>query len=196
MKITPITFNGTNIVAIGEGRKTQTRRGMTPQPDLTPELNDDAEAEFYVGDERVHVKPCPYGKPGDLLWVREAWTTHKCFDHIAGSKLTTRSIGYPADGKIETGRYRHARFMPRWASRTTLKLTAVRIERLNEISERDATAEGCGSPITRDCKVPKFIRLWESLHGPGSWAENPYVWVLTFEPIKANVDDVIARGLS
>ncbi|WP_293000080.1 hypothetical protein [Nevskia sp.] len=211
MKVTPISFNGTNIVAIDEGRKTQTRR-------IAKEFagRDDLDAILRRFPDQ---NGCPFGEPGDLLYVKEdafMWCERRPngttptgrpkwlyvpmrdapIHYAADGPKPTTSIVSPDTGNAWGWRHKVARFMPRWASRTTLRLTAVRIERLQKITERDAVAEGCGSPVTRDCKVPKFIRLWESLHGLSSWPENPHVWVLTFKPIKANVDDVIARGLS
>lgn len=75
--------------------------------------------------------------------------------------------------------------MPRWASRITLGVMSVRAQRLQDISERDCCAEGCGSPITRDCKKPKFRDLWESINGAGSWDVNPWVWAVEFERVGA-----------
>lgn len=149
---------------------------------------------------------CPYGVPGDRLWVREAWATHACFDHIPPRDLTARSIHYQADGQIKTGKNRPGMFMPRWASRITLEVTAVRVELLQAISEADAIAEGIDrgenfpgwyrGPLPgdsaglqeygRNFKIPTaFARLayralWESINGTGSWDANPWVWVVSF----------------
>lgn len=96
-------------------------------------------------DETVH-RIYPRWQPDDSLWVKEAWRVGKGYDEVAGSQFTTQFVNYEAGGKphydIVTGRYRHARFMPRWASRITLRVTDVRIERLQAISESDAIAEG------------------------------------------------------
>ena len=214
----PILFSSLMVRALLDGRKTQTRRVVKPQPPsghvyvgrvlCSTHRADEGKWTWALEQAAIlrdaHRVRCPYGQPGDLLWVREAWTTHKAFDHIAGSKLTTRSIGYPADGKIETGRYRHARFMPRWASRLTLRITDVRVQRLNEISRADAIAEGLHH-VSDGCAPwgvkglagswsgdPRlsFAALWESINGPGSWDTNPWVWALTFDVIPRNIDQV------
>lgn len=147
--------------------------------------------EISVGNYRN----CPYGRPGDLLWVREAWTTHKCFDGIAGRDLITTSIGYPADGKIETGRYRHARFMPRRFSRLTLRLTDVRAQRLKRICGDDCIAEGAwrieDKALGRSHEaIEAFQVLWEDINGRGSWHDDPLVWALSFDVIPTNIDAV------
>lgn len=76
--------------------------------------------------------------------------------------------------------------MPRWASRLVLEVTDARVERLQSISEADACAEGMGSPITRDCKVPKFAALWDELNGSGAWEANPWVWAITFKRVEVS----------
>ena len=162
---------------------------------------------------RATLHQCPYGVPGDRLWVREAWRAAAYYD-----RQPPREIGghvtYVADetnGALPgSGRYRHARFMPRWASRITLEITDVRVERLHEITEDDAYAEGIEfdawdqAPVTKkydekdawfqawDESMPNYVpaidqlarasyrSLWESLNGAGSWALNPLVWVVSF----------------
>jgi hypothetical protein len=158
----------------------------------------------------------PHGQPGDRLWVREAWRTTSNFDEHSGSRIAEMCLdaGYkkpwapiqyeadghrvnwehtstpPHDDEPIPGRYRHGRFMPRWASRVTLEVTGVRVERLDDISESDARAEGV---TIEDCHMnrycagehrPPSIRtfrdLWESINGDGSWNENPWVWVVEF----------------
>ena len=108
-----------------------------------------AELSWLSGDgpghdvhETVRKVPCPYGAPGDRLWVRETWSTHACFDDVPPAHLTTRSLHYWADGKIQTGKGRPSIHMPRWASRIDLEVTGVRVERLQAISGSDALAEG------------------------------------------------------
>ena len=212
MNTKPIPFSTAMVRALLAGRKTQTRRAMKPQPDLTPELNDDAEAEFYAGDECVHIRPCPYGKPGDLLWVRSPWRTHADLDPYPPRDLMlldglsiyyegiTTSVG------VDWGRYRHARFMPRAFSLLTLQLTDVRVQRLQDISEVDARAEGLerrldwlpqyrgapGLPWRSEFPREAFSDLWQSINGPESWDVNPWVWALSFRVIHANVDAVLA----
>ena len=153
---------------------------------------------------------CQYGAPGDRLWVRETWgDCSPGADALVGTKWdkpwyradadTYGLLGHDGEGAVyvEDVKWRPSIHMPRSASRITLEVTAVRIERLNDISEADALAEGvqCESYIdyrratTEDGHplhshaVDLFHLLWESLHGPGSWAANPLVWVIGFKRI-------------
>ena len=211
IKERPILFSGPMVNAIREGRKTQTRRIVKPQREEYDNLGDgESLYDFQTGKSIT----CPYGKPGDQLWVREAWRTGKKLDEHSGSKIEELanaagyvgdrpkcSLKYEADGHHrewcadditefgDWGRYRHARFMPRWASRITLEITDVRVERLNDISEEDAMAEGC-EPVLWDCNdnhttdyIYGFSELWESINGKGSWDKNPWVWVVAFKRI-------------
>jgi hypothetical protein len=154
---------------------------------------------------------CPHGKPGERLWVRESWRTRREWDKISPNKLPIPAdelkadpewcrdqyITYAvADEEAEKmhGRGRPSIHMPRWASRINLEITAVRVERLQDISEADALAEGISWPD--DGRPPidltgmsnlriaafKYKELWESINGAGSWAANPWVWVIEFKP--------------
>jgi hypothetical protein len=149
----PILFSGPMVRAILEDRKTMTRRVLKPQPKVIHAIHPDASITtnciFRKGDQRIH---CPYGQPGDRLWVRETWSAWtggmtSCGeerDIIKGKiDLETQSpqIEYKATSQSE-GPWRPSIFMPRWASRIRLEVTDVRVERLNEISEEDAIAEG------------------------------------------------------
>lgn len=143
---------------------------------------------------------CPYGQPGDRLWVREAWRADRQFDSLAPRELnhTFTAIGYEAGGALlrlaEPGKLRPGMFMPRWASRITLEVTGVRVERLQDISQADAVAEGAPpshpsiDAVSRDYGYPDFPRswyaqLWDSINGPGSWKSNPWLWVVEFRRI-------------
>jgi hypothetical protein len=155
--------------------------------------------------------PCPYGVPGDRLWVREAWRTGVALDSYnatqiaelcveAGWKKPWTPIIYPADGCTDNadtlrdfggawGRLRAARFMPRWASRIDLRVTDVRIERLQEITEADARAEGVelfdGSLAAPLHHVVAFAGLWDAINGSRApWASNPWIWRIAFERVK------------
>lgn len=148
---------------------------------------------------------CPYGQSGDLLWVRETfqyesrteeyeWDIKKC--RIV-YRATEPNAGpwVDADDKIREA-WRPSIHMPRWASRITLLIEDVRVERLQEISETDAMTEGVPFtelPQGQDKPDPlhraQFADLWESIHGPDSWAANPWVWRIQFRPILKNVDD-------
>jgi len=146
---------------------------------------------------------CPYGESGDLLWVREPWRTAESLDHLpprelAGAGATAfyendRERHHP---RIALGRYRHARFMPRVFSRLTLHLTDVRVERVQGISEDDAIDEGVEAcfPNTdhEHSARDRFRALWNFTNGAGAWDRNEWCWVLCFDVIQANVDDVIA----
>jgi hypothetical protein len=210
MKERPILFSAPMVRAILAGTKTQTRRVVKPQPDNDPAKHHPIEPYTNgrgnwnwvlaaTGHGTGDPFPCPYGQPGDQLWVREAWSTHACFDAIPPRDLTTRSIAYAADGPIKTGKLRPGMFMPRWASRITLEVTGVRVERLQDISEADARAEGAQAADPCDharrscadigCGGPQDYRggyrtLWEQINGAGSWAANPWVWVVSFRVIE------------
>lgn len=191
MKITRIPFGAPMMRAQLEGRKTQTRRivKQCKDPDFGCWL---APCEI-AADENMQ-RMCPYGRPGDLLIPVEAWRVGRCYDHLCGSKIKTARIHYECDGQapLWAGRYRHARFMPRWASRLTLRITDVRVQRLQDISNSDCAAEGISySPDVN--LAHEYQELWESINPPGSWNANPYVWALTFDVIKANVDEVLKQ---
>lgn len=181
MKERPILFSAPMVRAILEGRKTQTRRVVKP-----PKWSD-ADEIFFIGNDSIAVPDddhadyfiaCPYGQPGDRLWVRETFA-----DEAGGTRrFLGEHIFYRADDwQPLVDRWTPSIHMPRWASRITLEVTAVSVERLQDISESDCCAEGCGSPITRDLKKPQFMALWESINGPDSWDANPWVWVVEFK---------------
>ncbi|HCW1044313.1 TPA: hypothetical protein OW455_005383 [Pseudomonas aeruginosa] len=205
MKERPILFTGPMVRAILEGRKTVTRRVMKPQPDFLGSMVD-PNTPFKTLDAGLHARiTCPYGEPGDRLWVREAWAADAQVDAIAPSDLSQgEPIWYPADlsvrqtgcSMISKGRVRPSIHMPRWASRILLEITAVRVERLQDISEEQALAEGVrGEPCDHarqacadigcwgDTAKGAFGFLWESLNGEGSWAANPWVWVVEFKRV-------------
>ncbi|WP_454056073.1 hypothetical protein [Cupriavidus sp. Marseille-Q8015] len=157
----------------------------------------------------------PYGQPGDRLYVREAWRSTKELDPHSGGRIEVMCldagysipwapIRYEADGERrnwqhtgtpphggppEPGRYRHARFMPRWASRILLEITGVRVERLNDCSEADAEAEGIAFlrevPDADETLTARQLYecLWDSINGTGAWAANPWVWVVEFRRV-------------
>lgn len=160
-------------------------------------------------DGTVHRLFCPKGGVGDRMWIQEAWRVGKGYDDAKPSDFTKppgNSIWYDADGSaseapFSTGRARSSMFMPRWASRTLLEITDVRLEWLNDITDEECRKEGIyqrhlkgdtertptwtwqdtGSRYAtpRDA----FRALWEELHGQGSWAVNPMVWVIIFKDI-------------
>lgn len=227
----PIIFSDEMVRAIRDGRKTMTRR--------VAKLTDAGHVKEPRGHRRWHPADpdawlaCPYGQPGDLLWVRETCRAHELTDAEAESDLYgvedrvgdeappygLDGVVYRADNKfreIENSQEAAERWgalrahnngrsgwvpsihMPRWASRITLRITSVRVERLHEITEVDASAEGVTveptpAPYRDACRelvlpVPRtargaFASLWDRLHGPGSWEANPWLWVIGFERV-------------
>lgn len=151
----PILFKGEMVTAILSGQKTQTRRiwKMPPGMDwyvsgaLRGEETGDICDLTGPGWCSVDEVTCPHGRPGDRLWVREAhWWLKDEPDHSCGyypPKLTAEDVEYRADGDDARKVWRPSIHMPRWASRITLEITGVRVERLQDISEADAEAEGC-----------------------------------------------------
>lgn len=248
MNAKPILFSNEMVRALLEGRKTQTRR-VVNNPEYFGCLTGDCPHDLSDECANAMRAECPYGKPGDLLWVRETWAdliavspaTDKPMDIGPGERLIQEPtfwtdekgrqrwnydgqvIAYRANSDVEfcdgdgfmgdmadrsdMPRWRSPIHMPRWASRLTLRITDVRVQRLQDISEADAKAEGVqmederywvdysmpGTQITLSAKK-SFNTLWESINGPGSWEANPWVWALTFEVIKANVDAVIKEN--
>lgn len=207
MKTRPILFNGAMVLAILAGVKTQTRRAVNPQPEHPQFGNrkmlavDDEGAELYLhgGPLLVRAIRCPYGLPGDRLWVREAWRVSSAQDSLAPRDLPDGlKAEYVADGPaIFDGRIRPGMFMPRWASRITLEITDVRVERLQDISEDDARAEGFSVDRISDYldvvermdqtesrpATCLYRDLWDEINGDGAWDANPWVWAISFKRV-------------
>lgn len=158
----PIIFGTTMMRALLAGRKTQTRRVVKPQPKI-------------VDRDKW---PCPYGAPGDRLWVRETWAL--------GAHAS--AIVYRADGEFApgAGRWRPSIHLSRKLARITLELTDVRVQRVQEISQFDAMQEGFDGP---DHKA-NFCKLWDTINAKRGyqWASNPWVWALTFKVVKPTMD--------
>lgn len=158
MRERPIIFSAPMVRAILDGRKTQTRRVVKPQPS-SELLADFAAIRAMRGSNRTDAQmlsdclSCPYGAPGDQLWLKEAFSGPWCMEAQGGMAATppskwgaTSRIWYWADGSPTHGDWTRPRpsiHMPRWASRITLEIESVRVERLQDISEADAEAEGC-----------------------------------------------------
>ncbi|PKH71833.1 hypothetical protein CXF96_16745 [Stenotrophomonas sp. Betaine-02u-21] len=189
----PILFNGAMVRAILSGAKTQTRRAMKPQPadDIAQATFPNPSAHGWRSSLRHPHGPttahfCPFGQPGDRLWVRERWKTHSTFDHLSPREVPPRSnIFYAADDRYSpsAARWRPSIHMPRDACRLVLEITAVRVERLQAITEADAEAEGTNpvaakEPTHRDA----FRYLWGDTGG--DWESNPWVWVVGFRPLE------------
>lgn len=202
----PIIFSGESVRAIIDGRKTQTRRIVTPQPERKCSHGDYYRGNKVIGhtfDDGQGPRLSPYGSVGDRLWVREV--TYIDIGAIP-SVGCLRAFHPDSDlcvfqdgrrGKIPFGgepaelldlnsslKKTNPRFMPRWSSRLTLEITDMRVERLQEITESDVLKEGIGFAITRDCKRPQFARLWDEINGKRApWESNPWVWVVGFRLI-------------
>lgn len=195
----PMLFSTPMVQALLAGRKTQTRRILKPQPHTV----DDSGRWYRMpsGGSSLNCHDCPYGVLGDLLWVRETWYAAPYDRDI---------LGYVADGDHPHEmpyRVVPSIHMPRKFSRLTLRVTGVRVERLQEISDADANAEGVEweSADPPFCYVPgiwphsitavgieemrsgheraSYGKLWDHINGAGSWAANPLVWALTFERV-------------
>jgi len=201
----PILFQGNMVRAILSGSKTQTRRVVKLKGWHTIEERDDGKQWPWMYDsdrDADYWLPCPYGKPGDRLWVRETWQAVNGNDrarHIVTHPAPNRGwIEYAATPRADEPAYkwRPSIHMPRWASRITLEITEVRVERLQDISKADAQAEGIERDgfawrhYTRPCRFTctdprmSYQTLWESINGPGSWEANPWVWCVSFRRIE------------
>lgn len=251
MKARGILMSAPMVLALLDGRKTQTRRIVKPQPPIgTGALRDiphenrwwaayaekDSVGTTYrpLGSDQQHDWRCPYGMAGDLLWVRETWAQPTSLDpgpvfYRADYPrcVPSKYENVPQDPAII--RWSPGIHMFRWMSRLTLRITDVRVERLQEISEPDALAEGvtmpelereefdaslcarCGGTLLymsvanggahfdtdcTDCSTARdrYRHLWNFINGADSWAANPWVWVLCFDVIKANVDQVLREA--
>ena len=188
----PILFSAPMVRALLDGSKTQTRRVVKrsdewPASAVKAVMLESRGTALAVAADRCTYGPeisCPYGQPGDRLWVRETWSTHAGFDRYAPSELThIRSFHYWADGHLVTGKKRPSIHMPRWASRITLEITGMRAERLQDMTRGDAMSEGCPFPNMAQGKNPRqwYEQLWDQINGPDSWAANPWVWVIEFK---------------
>lgn len=227
MKERPIIFNADMVRAILAGTKTQTRQVVKPQPpsktfQVTPYHHPDSRPRFFAwksgfGGAEMHPQwepiPCPYGQPGDRLWVRETWNS---FDGWAGYYYAADYDGWgigpdddPDHVPDHAVRWKPSIHMPRAASRITLEITSVRVERLQEIWENDADciAEGIEEMPPHPCGVRRwrnyqpghpqawslnlvtpgnsFSTLWRSINGDESWDADPWVWVVEFKRVES-----------
>lgn len=228
MRERPILFAGPMVRAILNGEKTVTRRVMKPQP--TPSNMGGHSWPCPIHQTMLHVEQelqngegiwggladsaCPHGAPGDRLWVRETFATLSAGQYEPvkpaygyGQEVRFAATDPLADCDIGVRGYpwRPSIHMPRWASRILLEITAVRVERLQDISDEQALAEGLrwhslyrqwggveSHPASRpECPqwrwyedpITAFRQLWESINGAGSWDANPWVWVVEFKRI-------------
>ncbi|MEX5730762.1 hypothetical protein [Providencia hangzhouensis] len=203
MKERGIIFNSEMVRAILDGRKTQTRRIINPQPELTQKSGFKWKGGLFGAgsDDRetnrnfAH-KNCPLGKIGDRLWVRETfngfWLDDDVIQEIkegisSASELCDYKADYPDDSKPFEG-WTPSSQMPRWASRITLEITDVRVEQLQEASDDDFKAEGY--PLERELTDGStdafcwFRHLWDSVSKPDcNFESNPWVWVIEFKRV-------------
>ena len=221
MKEHPILFNGEMVRAILEGQKTQTRRPMAPQPPeghwwAETEAEQRLAAEYYPS---THGRGCPYGIPGDHLWVRETFILEET-DEVPTDGRPYREMEEPgefgqllvphyratesephivpldlSDDYDDCTRWRPSIHMPRWASRITLEVTDIRVERVQDVGQKDALAEGCPcGELTRKiiralkhsssglAAIEWFADTWNAIYldrGLG-WDTNSWVWVVEF----------------
>lgn len=214
----PILFNAEMVRAILDGRKTQTRWIVNPQPELSERAGFVWKGYAYGlgsdnrGTQRNFARPnCPYGQPGGRLWVRETWRTGWSYGgdyptvqyratetaHVGSKEYPVLDVlrgefGIPDPAPhsiVPGGKWKPSIHMPRWASRITLEITGVRVERLQDISDEDARAEGASSvsfPVTENQRsnIDRFRALWNLTHGAGAWGENPWVWVIEFKRVE------------
>ena len=186
VKERPILFSGAMVRAILEGRKTQTRRVVKP----TSGPHSIEKTICTPGSLAAFIRHrCPYGQPGDRLWVRETWGIHDADPARAWFRADPGVEDCVA--KSTAGwKWRPSIHMPRWASRITLRLTDVRVERVQDISVSDCIAEGLGYPTDdRYAAVDNFKPLWDSINAARGygWDANPWVWVLVFEPVPKEI---------
>lgn len=202
----PILFSAPMVRAILEGRKTVTRRAVKATKAhahgfmMLDHGNGwwpyNAFGDFTSDHEGMKYPIArPYGKVGDRLWVREAWQADAQVNEVAPRELSHgEPIRYPADGAsrqtgcsmITQGKTRPSIHMPRWASRILLEITDVRVERLQDISEEQAKAEGPNWPVADHLEMAwrvQFRTLWESINGAENWNANPWVWVVEFKRV-------------
>ena len=214
MKEKPMIFSVPMVRAILEGRKSQTRRIINP--DTWNPASSEFSGRFRLGaySDKIGLQAyfehldtgnwfgtkCPYGQPGDRLWVKENFSWYGC-------EYDQSEVAYKADTDYPPPcfpKWKSSRYMPRWASRITLEITGIRVERLQDISGQDAIAEGIdriggntsccpwrnyriseASEMPLHCSTPtrSYMTLWELLNGPGSWDKNPWVWVIEFSRV-------------
>ena len=217
-KYKPILFSTEMVQAILEGRKTQTRRIVKPQPTLGNGTWDVRNLDEFFDENgkyccipkinTVEVKSVKI-KPGDILWVRETWQT------TYNESTNNWDSIYKADGGFwidDDGpmKWKPSIFMPRKYARIFLEVTNVRVERLRDISESDAYKEGFGPVITEEYPAPgkfvnhlnkhhmftaidSFASMWVKLNGTGAWKANPWVWVYEFKVVEKPNDFLITN---
>ena len=213
MKERGMIFNGEMVRAILDGRKTQTRRIIKDCTVGRDQISKFIQIEkkfigCYPEDVPELIRECcPYGIPGDRIWVREAFRVHsratdvatlvyKASERNSWTEQTHRVPVAVCNKPATPEKWTPSLHMPRWASRILLEITDVRVERLNAISQEDAQAEGMeltgwrptysdpdsgGEVLT---PYDNFAQLWASIYGDESWNSNPWVWVIEFKRVE------------
>ncbi|WP_075183545.1 hypothetical protein [Pantoea sp. 1.19] len=221
MKERPILFSTQRVAALLSGQQTQTRRIMKSFAFSRGQDNHEGcygfdvtshhQQGFYaLGMEDVN-RHCPFGQPGDRLWVRETWrgpvVPPERLEEYARAPdtfrqarwcqyLADRGSAIAAETDRDAAGWQTAVHMPRWASRLHLQIDAVRVERLHDISEADVVAEGIGpghhflnqffaEPGSAPSARTRYKQYWEKHYGPNSWNVNPWVWVIDFHILPA-----------
>jgi len=191
MKETPIIMSGNHPSLILDGTKTMTRRVIKPQP--LNKCMSHISGSFWASDKDGHTVDvkvqfinCPYGQVGDRLWVRETFCK-RCYliDNVRDVCYKEDCLKHNTMGNACGMKWTNSMFMYKWASRITLEITEVRVERLQEISQDDIKAEGVKPEYT----MPggeltgrySFQLLWNSLNAKYGWDTNPWVWVISFK---------------
>ena len=188
MKERPIIFSPDMVRTILDGRKTQTRRVVKPQPVLT--TTDSSIISKKLKSQHIKYS---YGQVGDRLWVRETWASNGI--NIIGNKedvIYKSDYGDIPPPKIDLGNgleitqnWKPSIFMPKLASRITLEITRIRIERLMDITIRDLISEGCSFMSNTRLTMEYFKKLWNVINAKYGyeWEKNPWVWVIEFKQI-------------
>ena len=213
MKERGMIFNGEMVRAILDGRKTQTRRIIKDCTVGRDQISKFIQIEkkfigCYPEDVPELIRECcPYGVPGDRIWVREAFRVHsratdvatlvyKASERNSWTEQTRRVPVAVCNKPATPEKWTPSLHMPRWASRILLEITGVRVERLNAISQEDAQAEGMEltgwRPTYSDpdsggevwTPYDNFAQLWESIYGEENWNANPWVWVISFKRVE------------
>lgn len=190
MKQRPIIFNTEMVQAILDGRKTQTRRPVNPalvQSERLPLETSKGIFKFWCSDE----VSSPFGLVGDQMWVRETWRKFNSSDECGCSESpcscpSNGTVLFKASHDDGESKWKPSIHMPRWAARIFLEVTDVRVERLNDISEQDAKAEGFDCPAVTGMgwklnAKHNFLFAWNKIYGNRS--SNPFVWVIEFKVI-------------
>lgn len=222
----PIIFSAPMILALLAGRKTQTRR-LVPQPPAECGINYMLGEESWLPvEERTPVRRhfeawtgplfqnrpaghlcgsfdiTPRFQPRDRLWVRECWSDQDCCEGEAMYRASACDDGLLPEEVAET-RWRPSIHMPRWASRLSLIVDSVKVERLQDISEEDALAEGVVMTGKVGCEEEDdfggtyralFAHLWNSINGRGAWEANPFVVAISFRVVRSNIDALMQEA--